>query len=89
MVSLESFSLLMSLQGGKGLCRRLGIIATNNLGRYLGFPIIHKDRVRNAFNFILDKVQSKLVGWKTRLLSRAGRLVLAKFAAAPIAEYYM
>lgn len=89
MVSLESFSLLMSLQIGKGLCRRLGIIATNNLGRYLGFPIFHKGRVGNAFNFILDEVQSKLAGWKTRLLSRARRLVLAKSAVAPIAEYYM
>lgn len=71
------------------MCRRLGILATNNLGRHLGFPIIHKSRVGNAFNFILDKVQSKLAGWKFRLLSRAGRLVLAKSAAVPIVEYYM
>ena len=71
------------------MCRRLGIIATNNPGRYLVFPIIHKGRVGNAFNFILDKVQSKLAGWKSRLLSKAGRLVLAKSAATPIAEYYM
>ena len=71
------------------MCRRLGILATNNLGRYLGFPIIHKGRVGNAFNFIIDKVQSKLAGWKSRLLLRAGRLVLAKSIAAPIAEYYM
>ncbi|XP_030958826.1 uncharacterized protein LOC115980745 [Quercus lobata] len=27
------------------MCRKLGIIATNNLGKYLGFPIIHKGRV--------------------------------------------
>lgn len=71
------------------MCRRLGIMATNNIVRYLGFPIIHKGRIGNAFNFILDKVQSKLAGWKARLLSRAGRLVLAKSAAAPIAEYFM
>ena len=64
-------------------------MATNNLGRYLGFPIIHKGRVGSAFKFILDKVQSKLTGWKTKLLSRAGRLVLVKSAVAPIADYYM
>uniref|UniRef100_A0A7N2KXZ8 Reverse transcriptase n=1 Tax=Quercus lobata TaxID=97700 RepID=A0A7N2KXZ8_QUELO len=67
----------------------MGITATNNLGKYLGFPIIHQGRVGSAFNFVMEKVQSKLVGWKTNLLSRAGRLVLAKTAAAPIAEYYM
>ena len=71
------------------ICRKLGILATNNLGRYLGFPIIHKGKVGNAFNFVLNKVQSKLAGWKSRLLSKAGRLVLAKSAVAPIAEYYM
>ena len=71
------------------MCKRLGIMATNNVGRYLGFSIIHKARIGNAFNFILDKVQSKLAGWKARLLSRAGRLVLAKSAATPIAEYFM
>ena len=71
------------------MCRRLGILATNNLGRYLGFPIIHKGRVGNAFNFVLDNLQRKLAGWKSRLLSKVGRLVLAKSAVALIAEYYM
>lgn len=73
----------------RNLCQRLGIIATNNLGKYLGFPIIHQGRVDSAFNFIMEKVQSKLIGWKTKLLSRAGRIVLVKTTTAPIAEYYM
>ena len=64
-------------------------MATDILGRYLGFPIIHKGKVGSAFNFILDKVQSKLAGWKTKLLLRAGRLVLVKSAVAPIVDYYM
>lgn len=62
---------------------------TNNLGKYLGFPIIHQDRVGNAFNFVVNKIQSKLVGWKSKLLSKTGKLVLAKTSAAPVAEYYM
>ena len=83
------FSPNVTARRKRTMCRRLGILATNNLGRYLGFPIIHKGRVGNAFNFVLDKVQSKLAGWKSRLLSKVGRLVLAKSAVAPIAEYYM
>ena len=83
------FSPNVTARRKRTMCRRLGILATNNLGRYLGFPIIHKGRVGNAFNFVLDKVQSKLARWKSRLLSKAGKLVLAKSAAAPIAKYYM
>ena len=73
----------------RSVCKRLGINATNNLGKYLGFPIIHQGKVGSAFNFVMEKVQSKLSGWKTKLLPRAGKLVLAKIAATPIAEYYM
>ena len=83
------FSPNVTTRRKRGVCRRLGIMATSILGRYLGFPIIHKGRMGRAFNFILDKVQSKLAGWKTKLLSRAGRLVLVKSAVAPIADYYM
>ena len=83
------FSPNVTTRRKRTMCRRLGILATNNLGRYLGFPIIHKGRVGNAFSFILDKVQSKLARWKSRLLSRAGKLVLAKSAVAPIVKYYM
>ena len=38
---------------------------------------------------MVNKIQSKLAGWRVNLLSRAGRLVLVKSAATPVAEYYM
>ena len=69
------------------ICRRLGMSATNNLGKYLGFPIIHQGRVGNAYSFVVNKIQSKLVGRKTKLLSKAGKLVLAKTFVAPATEY--
>ena len=71
------------------ICRKLGIHATTNLGRYLGFPILHQNRAGVAYNFVVEKFQNKLAGWKTKLLSRAGKLVLAKTVGAPVAEYYM
>ena len=42
-----------------------------------------------TYNFVINKIQSKLAGWRSKLLSKAGRLVLVKAAAAPVAEYYM
>ena len=50
--------------------------STDCLGKYLGFPIKHRGRPNQDFNFVLDKVKKKLVGWKANLLSLAGRAVL-------------
>lgn len=71
------------------ICRKMGMNATNNLGRYLGFPILTQGRPGNAYNFIVDRVQNKLAGWRTKLLSRAGKLVLVKFVVALIADSFM
>ena len=71
------------------LARRLGIAAITNLGNYLGFPIINQGRTGSVYNFVVNKIQSKLAGWRANLFSRAGRMVLVKSAIASVAEYYM
>ena len=83
------FSPNVSVQVKLDICQQLGIQATNNLGRYLGFPILHKGRNGNAYNFVIERVQDKLVGWKARVLSLAGKRVLINSASTPIVEYYM
>ena len=60
------------------LCSILGFKSTPNLGKYLGFPIQHKNSSSWDFDFILERVQNKLQGWKANLLSMAGRLILTK-----------
>ena len=67
----------------------LGINETSNLGKYLSFPILHKGRRRNDFQFMVERVQVKLAGWKTKCLSLASRLVLIKAAVTVIPEYTM
>ena len=83
------FSPNVACRRKRNICRRLGIAATTNLGNYLGFPIIHQGRAGSAYNFVVNKIQSKLARWRANLLSRVGRMVLAKAAAAPVAEYYI
>ena len=73
----------------RNICKKMGINTTNDLGRYLGFPLLHKGKNGNAFNFVVEKIQGKLARWKTKLLSRVGRLVLVKAAISPIADYCM
>ena len=72
-----------------GICHKLGVFMTSSLGKYLGFPIIHSGKTRNDFQFVVERVQAKLDGWKSKLLSPAGRLVLIKSAALPISDYVM
>ena len=67
----------------------MGIQATVNIGNYLGFPIKHKGVPRNRINFIVERVMSKLAGWKTRFLSFAGRSVLVKLVMSTIPNYVM
>ena len=70
------FSLNVDHVFRRELCNTLGIESTSNLGKYLGFPIKHSGLTANDFNFVVERIQSKLAGWKANLLSMAGRVVL-------------
>ena len=54
---------------------------------YLGLPILFGNSKRSAFLNIIDKVKSKVEGWRAKTLSQAGRLVLIKSVAAIIPSY--
>ena len=67
----------------------LGFNSTNNLGKYLGFPIKQPGRQGHEFGSILDRVKKKLAGWKANLLSMAGRMVLIQASSSAIPSYVM
>ena len=68
---------------------KLGINETRNIGKYLGFPILHKGANRRQYNDIVERVMNKLSRWKVKFLSFAGRFVLIKSAMAAIPNYVM
>lgn len=62
---------------------------THTIGKYLGFPLL-SERVKNSdFSYIIDRINSRLAGWKGKLLSRAGRVTLAKFVLNSMPIYTM
>ncbi|KAE8732459.1 hypothetical protein F3Y22_tig00002058pilonHSYRG00012 [Hibiscus syriacus] len=70
----------------RDLSHLCGISLTDDLGTYLGVPIIHKRVNAGTHAPLIDKVMRKLAGWKGRVLSMAGRrtLIEAVSNAIPI-----
>ena len=68
---------------------RLDISETNNIGKYLGFTLKHRGVPRNPYNFIVERVMSKLAEWKAKFLSFAGRAILIKSTMSAIPNYVM
>ena len=66
-----------------------GIQSTTSIGKYLGFPMLHGRPKKSDFNFIIEKMQTRLASWKNRLLNRTGRLTLASSVLSSIPTYYM
>ena len=57
--------------------------------RYLGVPLVDRRLWIQDWQPVLEKVETRLGGWRVPLLSRSGRLVLLKSVLAAIPIYYM
>ncbi|KAL5768233.1 hypothetical protein ACOSQ2_015016 [Xanthoceras sorbifolium] len=76
-------------EDARDIARACGSPLTDNLGKYLGLPLLH-DRVnKNTFREILEKVQRRLASWKSSTLFLAGRITLIKVVTSAIPVYAM
>ena len=87
--SIIFFSPNVSMEDKLDIVNLTEIDEIHFFGNYLGFPLIHKGRRRNEFHFVVERVQAKLNGWKSKCLSPAGRLVLIKAVVTAIPKYIM
>lgn len=67
----------------------IGFKHAYSIGKYLGFHLLSGRVTCVDFSFIIDKVHSRLAGWKGRLISRAGRVTLAKSVLSSMPIYTM
>lgn len=59
----------------------LDVNATEDHGAYLGLSSYISRKKKVVFNYIRDKVQQRLQGWHSKMLSRAGKEILLKTVA--------
>ncbi|GLT63634.1 hypothetical protein SLA2020_361840 [Shorea laevis] len=71
------------------ISQSLGYQQTNELGKYLGIPILAKRCSKVNCEFILERIRSKLSGWKTKFFSMASRATLVSSVFASIPNYCM
>uniref|UniRef100_A0A2N9GSY1 RNase H type-1 domain-containing protein n=1 Tax=Fagus sylvatica TaxID=28930 RepID=A0A2N9GSY1_FAGSY len=55
--------------------------------KYLGFPLFSSSSRIKDFKFLQDKLESRLLGWRSKALSWAGRATLIKSVALAIPSY--
>ncbi|KAE8668727.1 hypothetical protein F3Y22_tig00112285pilonHSYRG00060 [Hibiscus syriacus] len=71
------------------ICAKLDYEKISDMGVHLKVPVRRANVSNDIYNFLLDKIQSKLDGWSVRTLSFAGRIILAKFILSSIPSYLM
>ncbi|KAJ4822002.1 hypothetical protein Tsubulata_036438 [Turnera subulata] len=67
----------------------LGYTITDDLGTYLGVPLIHRRVTRQTYVGVLERVSRRLSSWQSHLLSFAGRVTLKQSVLASLPLYTM
>lgn len=92
-VSFPKSRILCSNNVSNGFARELAVICgspiTNNLGKYLGVPLIHDRIINETYKEIPEKSQSRLASWKSSTLSLSMRCTLIKVVSSSIPIYAM
>lgn len=57
--------------------------------KYLGLPSLVGKSTCNTFRQLIEKLGTKLFGWKEKLLSNAGKEILIKLVAEIVLTYIM
>jgi len=83
------FSPNTSVEDAVEICETLGMECTGNLGKYLGIPTINGRVTKATFQEVVQRVDERLAGWKTKCLSLAGRATLISSAISAIPAYIM
>ncbi|KAK9941797.1 hypothetical protein M0R45_007491 [Rubus argutus] len=92
-VNFEKSKLYCSPNTNRNLAKEISSICgsplTHDLGKYLGMPLIHSRISKQTYAEVIDKVQNRLAGWKSKTLNMAGRLTLIQAVTSSTPVYAM
>ena len=66
-----------------------GIPIADNLGSYLGASVVRGRQSKNHYKHVIDRIQARLAGWKSKDIALAGRVTLAQSVLTTIPYYTM
>lgn len=81
------FSSNVRLDKQEELQTLLGVHSDLSTGKYLGLPSLIGRSKKMVFNFLKDRLWSKIQGWSAKSLSKAGKVVLLCMVAQEIPSY--
>lgn len=70
------------------ICQQICIDQTEDSGVYLGVPTISNKVNKETYAYLCEKIDCRLAGWKTKYLSLAGRVTLAKSTISTLANLF-
>ncbi|KAL4307123.1 uncharacterized protein LOC107605009 [Arachis ipaensis] len=92
-ISILKTSVVFSSNVKKGekeaICKKCNYQEKSCLGRYLGAMLTNHRRGKDKFKNVVERMQSKLKGWKMNCLSLAGRITLTKSVLSPMTNFEM
>jgi hypothetical protein len=92
-VNIKKSTIMFNKKVPRGLQRRLcqatGLKSSFFHSKYLELPLSHEKSHSNTLEYVVEKVQQKVSGWKRSLLSQASRSCLIKSVASATPIYTM
>lgn len=71
------------------LSQHSSINLVSSLGIYLGFPLINGRVNKGHYTKVVERIQTRMASWKSRLLNKAGKLCLVKSVTSSMPVYTM
>ena len=87
--SVVSFSTNIHQPAKVEICNQTGLKLVDPNSKYHGFPLHIKSGNQSPFNTIIDKINSRITGWKAKVLSQAARSTLIRSVLTSIPPYWM
>ncbi|XP_010251367.1 PREDICTED: uncharacterized protein LOC104593313 [Nelumbo nucifera] len=83
------FSKNLPKRQGRLIARSLGVVRLGRRARYLGMPLCIGHPRSESYQEVVDRIKTRLTGWRANCLSQMGRTVLINSVLSALPTYTM